>query len=355
MKQSTQLALGAILGWAFITCAANAASFNPLNLDLNRAGSVFSNAGTALTGIPEKDEIALGRELAGRTLGAAPLVKDARLQGYVNRVGRAIAAQSDRPDLPWRFGVMDDPSVNAFAAPGGVVLVTRGLYEILDNEAQLAAVLGHEVGHVMKRHHVDVVRKQAGTQAIAGAGQTYLQASGRDRTGIFDKVLGTGAELMTKQLDQGAEYEADNVGLQLAMKAGYSPGGMVDVLQKLNARAGQPSMNLLFETHPHPKDRLAKIGDALAPQMATLAEGSEPPLEVAAKSLPRPVAAASRPAASAGRAMASEKAAPQQQQEAATSGLPSFLGGGSQGNSGGSGGSGGGVDPTQLIRGIFGR
>ena len=348
MKHSAQLAL-ALLGWSFVGVA-SAATFNPFNIDLNRAGSVVTNVTTAATGVPEKDEIALGRELAGRTLGAAPLINDSRLQGYVNRVGRAIAAQSDRPDLPWRFGVMDDPSVNAFAAPGGVILLTRGLYEILDNEAQLAAVLGHEVAHVMKRHHVDVVRKQAGGQALAGAGQTYLQATGRDRTGLADKLIGTGAELFTKQLDQGAEHEADTVGLQLAMKAGYSASGMVDVLQKLQARAGQPSMNLMFETHPHPRDRLTKIGDVLAPQMATLPAGEEPPLEVAARSLPPAVAASKRPAPSAARQMTSDKPATQQQ-ESAGSGLPSFLGGGNQSGSGG----GAGVDPTQLIRGIFGR
>jgi predicted Zn-dependent protease len=347
MFKLRQLAL-ACLGFAF-TWGAQAATFNPFNIDLNRAGSVVTNLNTAATGIPEKEEIALGRELAGRTLGAAPLVNDARLQGYVNRVGRAVAAQSGRPELPWRFGVMDTPSVNAFAAPGGVVLVTRGLYEILDNEAQLAAVLGHEVAHVMKRHHVEVMRKQAGTQALAGAGQTYLQASGRDRLGVADKVLGTGAEIFTKQLDQGAEYEADSVGLQLAMKAGYSAGGMVDVLQKLQARAGEPSTSLLFETHPHPRDRLTKVGDALAPQMSTLPAGSEPALEVAAKSLPRPVAANARaPAPAAGRAMTSEKPAAQQQQDTSASSLTS-------GNQSSSPLPAGVPDPTQLLRGLFGR
>ena len=169
MKKITRPAIAILIGVA--SSAAIQAATLP-NIDFNRALGVVKNTGTALSGVSEKDEIALGRELAGRTMGAAPLINDRALQSYVNQVGRQIVAQSDRPDLPWRFGVMDTPSVNAFAAPGGVILITRGLYEILDNEAQLAAVLGHEVAHVMRRHHVEVVRKQAGTQALAGAGQT---------------------------------------------------------------------------------------------------------------------------------------------------------------------------------------
>src|SRR6185436_19059988 len=100
---------------------------------------------TALSDVEEKEEIAIGREFAGRMLGAAPLVNDRALQAYVNRVGRWIALQSERPDLPWTFGVIEDASVNAFASPGGYVLVTRGLYQLLENEAQLGSVLAHEI------------------------------------------------------------------------------------------------------------------------------------------------------------------------------------------------------------------
>src|SRR5687768_7724413 len=108
-----------------------------LAIDFGRTLDVGKDLATATTGVNEQDEIAVGRELAGRVLGAAPMVADAELQAYVNRVGRWVALQSERPDLPWRFGVIDSPSVNAFAAPGGYILITRGLYEILDNESQL--------------------------------------------------------------------------------------------------------------------------------------------------------------------------------------------------------------------------
>lgn len=310
------------------------------NIDIFRAGSALKELGGSAQEVPEADEIALGRELAGRTMGAAPLVNDPALQRYVNRVGRLIAAQSTRPDLPWRFGVLDTPSVNAFAAPGGVILVTRGLYAILENEAQLAAVLGHEVAHVMKRHHIEVVQSQRRTRGLAGLGQTALQASGRDRLGIFDQVLGKGAELLTYKLDRNAEYDADEVGLHLAAKAGYSISGMIDVLQKLRARAGDPSMSLLTETHPHPQDRLQAIGRVIETQHAKIPAGEEPPgpLEVAASSLPAPVAGGRQPAPPTARAFSSEP----QQQPASTSSTAAPA----RSNV---------PDPGTLLRGIFGR
>ena len=342
MNKLMHLTVGVSTALAF-TAGAYAASLLQ-NLDIGRAIGAAKDLGTAATGIPEKEEIALGRELAGRTMGAAPLINDARLQGYVNRVGRAVAAESSRPDLPWRFGVIDTPSVNAFAAPGGVILITRGLYEILDNEAQLAAVLGHEVAHVMQRHHVNVMRQQhLGSGVAQGAQATVGQ---RDRTGLANQFLGTGAEIFARGLDQNAEYEADDLGVTLAAKAGYSPSGMVDVLHKLQARAGQPSTNLLFETHPHPNDRLTKLGDVLAAKIASLPEGSEPRLQVAASSLTKPVAASARPAAPAQRSLANEGEAQQQQQQQAPGFPGGLFGGGRSRDSGGIG------NPMDMLRGI---
>ncbi|MDO9394578.1 MAG: M48 family metalloprotease, partial [Methylotenera sp.] len=106
------------------------------------------------------EEIALGREITGNLLGAAPLVKNEALQKYVNSVGRWVASQSERPDLPWHFGVIESDDLNAFAAPGGYVMITKGLYKKMSNEAQLAGVLGHEIGHVVAKHQLKVLQKQ---------------------------------------------------------------------------------------------------------------------------------------------------------------------------------------------------
>lgn len=279
-------------------------------LDLGTLFGAGRDLATASKGIDEKEEIEIGREVAGRTLGATVtangghggLVNDPEVQAYVNRVGRWIAAQSERPDLPWHFGVTEDPTINAFAAPGGYVLVTRGLYEILDTEAQLAGVLGHEIGHVVKKHHITVMQKSAGVSAVAQLGQAALQARGAARQELFNRVIGTGAEIFARGLDKEAEFEADQVGVILAARAGYSPYGLVEVMHKLAARGGSDaSLALLFSTHPHPNERLQKLGEALEPRVATLPAGKEPAIrtvsaDVAAAPIARPAAAQSAPA-----------------------------------------------------------
>jgi len=269
-------------------------------LDLGKLIGAGKDLATAGTGIDEKQEVEIGREIAGRTLGAttaanggrSALVNDPELQAYVNRVGRWIASQGERPDLPWRFGVTNDPTVNAFAAPGGYILITLGLYEILDTEAQLAGVLGHEIGHVVKRHHVTVMQKSAGVSAVAQLGQVAVQARGAARQDLFNRVIGTGAEIFARGLDKEAEFEADQIGVVLAARAGYSPYGLIEVLHKLAARGGSDeSLALLFSTHPHPNERLQKLGEALEPRVPTLPAGQEPAIrQVSADVAPAPAA-----------------------------------------------------------------
>lgn len=343
MRKNTRrcLAAGALGAAVAVGVAAHAAV-----IDLNRVFGVVRDTGTAVTGIAEKDEIAIGRELAGRTLGAAPLVDDKALQAYVNNVGRWVASKSERAELPWRFGVIETPGVNAFAAPGGVVLITRGLYEMLDNEAQLAAVLGHEIAHIVKRHHITVMQQTAGVAAISGAAQTAATARGGAGGAVFNSVIGTGAEVFARGLDKSAEYEADLQGALLAARAGYSPAGMIDVLHKLHARSGDPSTNLLFATHPHPGERLTALGDSLAPHMAKLAAGREPALQVVAVAAPRGATGAAKPVAPAGMRALSDEA---KQPESATPSLPSGLTGGAARQRGGTGAVEG------VLRGILGR
>ena len=241
-------------------------------IDLNKLFGIGQELVTA-TGLSEEEEIKVGREVAGRVLGAAPLVDDPELQAYVNRVGIWLASQTERPDLPWHFGVINSSAVNAFAAPGGSVLVTRGLYEMLDNEAQLAAVLAHEMGHILRRHHVTVMQKSALLSAGAKAAQY------KDRPAFVNNLIGTGAEIFARGLDKSAEYDADAIGVVLAARAGYNPYGLVDVLQKLAARGNEDgSLALLFKTHPPPGERLNELGALIAPRVDTLPAGREPQL-----------------------------------------------------------------------------
>ena len=218
----------------------------------------------------KEEEISLGREIAGNLLGAAPLVKDAALQKYVNSVGRWVASQSERSDLPWRFGVIESDDLNAFAAPGGYIMLTKGLYRKLSNEAQLAGVLGHEIGHVVKKHQLKVLQKQQ----LLNIGAGFLSGKYAKDNKLVSKAIGTGAEISARSLDKSAEYEADRLGLSYATRAGYEPYGLTDVLQTIGqTNKNDGSVALLFKTHPHPDDRLVALGDAIGNKLDNIKNG----------------------------------------------------------------------------------
>ena len=282
-----------VIAFAMCCGTAQAQSFN-----LNRLFDAGKDVVSATTGVSEKEEIEIGRELAGRLLGQIALVDDANVQAYVNRVGRWVASQSERPDIPWRFGVANAPNINAMAMPGGTILITRGLYEILDNEAQLAGVLGHEIGHVVKKHHIGVMQKQRWVSAGAN-----LAASRTGSNQLQKVALDFFKNLFISGLDKESEYEADAVGVILAARAGYNAFGLAEVLHKLNARsASDPSVVDLFGSHPVPSDRLTKLGDLLTPRMDTLPAGMEPeitPVSASAAAPARGAAPASVPGARA--------------------------------------------------------
>lgn len=218
----------------------------------------------------QEEEISLGRQIAGNLLGAAPLVKDAALQKYVNSVGRWVASQSERPDLPWRFGVIESEDINAFAAPGGYIMVTKGLYRKLSNEAQLAGILGHEIGHVVKKHQLKVLQKQQ----LLNIGAGLLSDKYAKDNKLVSKAIGTGAEISARSLDKSAEYEADRLGLSYATRAGYEPYGLTEVLQTIGqTNKNDGSVALLFKTHPHPDERLVALGDAIGNKLDTVKNG----------------------------------------------------------------------------------
>lgn len=224
----------------------------------------FQIGATLFGGQSVEEENRIGRQIAGNLLGAVPLVRDEALQRYVNRVGEWVAQQSGRRDVTWRFGVLDTDDINAFAAPGGYVFVTKGLYRLLRDEAELAGVLGHEIAHVVEKHHLKVLRQST---LIGALGQVAgAKAQGSDP--LVQNLIGNGAEIMARGLDKSAEYEADRIGMVYAARAGYDPWGLPNVLQDmaaLPAKDGRTS--LLYKTHPHPADRLAELGNAVGERM----------------------------------------------------------------------------------------
>jgi len=212
-----------------------------------------------LGGTSLKEEVAIGRQIAGNLLGAAPLVKDRELQSYVNDVGRWVASQSERPDLDWHFGVIETADINAFAMPGGYVYVTRGLYRLLKNEADLAGVLGHEIGHVVRKHHLKLLQK---SRAVDLGSELFSKQVGENE--LIRNLIGNGAEIVARSLDKQAEFEADRMGVVLATRAGYDPFGLPEVLQDIGHFAKDDgAVALLFKTHPLPDARLSQLDRAM--------------------------------------------------------------------------------------------
>lgn len=222
--------------------------------DMSKIGSILSKSKDAAP-IDEPKEIEIGSGIASRLLGAAPLVADPAMQQYVNKVGMWIALQSDRPDLPWHFGVLDSPNVNAFATPGGYVFVTRGLLLRMRNENELAGVLAHEISHVVEKHHLNAIQKAAKRGMMTEV--VSMAAAQRGVNENWNKVLSAGTELYARGLDKNDEYAADRMGVVLAARAGYDPYGLPGVLQTLDSvNAGDKGLALMFKTHPSPASRL---------------------------------------------------------------------------------------------------
>lgn len=246
--------------------------------NIESVGKIISNTAEANKTITPQQEVVMGQGVSATLLGAAPLVKDAALQKYVNQVGTWVAMQSEQPNLAWRFGVMDSPNINAFAAPGGYILITRGLWDQIRSEAELAAILGHEITHVLKKDQIEAMKS-----TNRGAILEELLV-----VGVNNKVKGGGKEwgkkaakattegFYIKGLSKDAEYQADIGGMVLAARAGYNPYAMVSVLQTLgNVSPSDASVALFFSTHPSPQDRIDNIEAKVGDQLEKYAEGVE--------------------------------------------------------------------------------
>ncbi len=228
-----------------------------LNFDLNKLRDVVKS----FKPMSEQDEITLGRGIAANLLGAAPLVPDASLQAYVNRLGKWLALHTDRPNLPWHFGVLDTESVNAFATPGGYVFITRGLLLQMRDEAELAGVLAHEISHVVEKHALETMKKGA---FLEFAGDTLSQALRSEGSAEFSKIVSAGTEVFTRGLDKQDEFAADRMGVVIAARAGYDAYGLPATLQTLAAiNPRDDAVALMFKTHPSPSDRLERLLTAM--------------------------------------------------------------------------------------------
>jgi predicted Zn-dependent protease len=253
------------LAAALVLAAPAHAQFNLRDLNVNRLVDTVKNVGKATREINQEDEIAIGRDVAARLVGAAPLMPNARVQRYVNNVGRWLASQTERADLPWQFGVLEAPEVNAFAVPGGTIFITRGLLEKMGSEAELAGVLGHEIAHVLRKHHLKAIQKGAMASLsgeVAGAALSNVNSDARH------KLVSFGTEMYSRGLDKGDELEADRLGVVIAARAGYDAYGLPSVLQTLQGmNAADSAVALMFKTHPAPGERLDALGKRMQPTL----------------------------------------------------------------------------------------
>jgi beta-barrel assembly-enhancing protease len=230
-------------------------------------GDLLQMLSDSVDNIDEAKEIEIGRQLASVLLGSKPLHPDAALQRYVNRLGRWIALQSARPQLPWTFGVIDDPGFNAFAAPGGYVFVTKGVVDRVD-EAELAGILAHEITHVVEKHHLKALAAKARSGLAAQLLASQVRTSNTVQGAISQQMLALGKNLYSRGLDQGDEFESDRQGVALAARAGFDAYGLPAVLQQLRTAApDNPLFTLTLSTHPPAQQRLERLELAMGQRL----------------------------------------------------------------------------------------
>ncbi len=245
-------------------------------LDLNKLKKGLDNAKDAakiakVAGIGPKEERAIADSVALEIIPRfGGLVRDDDIMRRVNLVGLALARSSDRPDLEWRFGVLDSDTVNAFSAPGGYVFITRALYELAANDEVLTGILGHEIAHITRRHALKIVERN---EASSGMKSQLLKRSGDARQANaqvqqINSVAGVDLSgmlttILVNGFDAPTEYEADKVGRALAVTNGFAPGGLRAALLQLQARG--ENRQTMFSTHPPVSERIKRLPDEPAP------------------------------------------------------------------------------------------
>ncbi len=208
-----------------------------------------------LSNISDRQETDIGKQINQQILGGqVRLYRNSNVNAYVEQIGRRLAANSDRPNLPFTFQVVDDDAINAFATLGGYVYVHTGLLKAADNEAELASVIAHEIGHIGGKHLVKQMRQKAIASGLA-------TATGLDR----NTAVGIGVELaLNRPRSRSDEFDADQRGLRTLTRAGYAQSGMVSFMQKLLKKGG--SVPTFLSTHPGTSDRIDGLRRAINSQ-----------------------------------------------------------------------------------------
>ena len=216
-----------------------------------------------LSTISDRQEVELGQQINQELIksGQAKIYRNGAIGNYINNIGQQLAKTSNRPDIPYTFQVVDDKSINAFATMGGYVYINTGLILKADNEAELASVIGHEIGHIVGRHAIEQMRETAIAQGV-------LSTAGLDSS----QAVQIGVELaLTRRNSREDELEADRFGLENLKKAGYAPSGMLGFMQKLLEAGG--STPSFLSTHPATSERIKLLRQDIDPNTANNGKG----------------------------------------------------------------------------------
>lgn len=260
MKRTTILAI--LLLSAGMAHAQLGDILNKVNkIDPNRVKKGARVAREMTRDFTEEEEVRIGRIVSARILATYPLSENQKLQKYVTLVGNTVAAYSSRPALDWHFAVLETPVVNAFSAPGGYLFITTGALGQVTSEAELAAVIGHEIAHATEKH----ILKEIKRANVLAAGVDLAQSE-VGRGGLSDDLARKIADLANEKLfktgiGRREELDADRVGVQLAAAAGYRANAYLHFLESLSALAKSRSSAFaqLGATHPRPDDRIKAI------------------------------------------------------------------------------------------------
>jgi predicted Zn-dependent protease len=224
-------------------------------------------AAGAACGVSEEQEVQLGRQNAEQANSQLPIVRDPAVAGYVEQLGLTIARTTERADLDWRFFVVDSREVNAFALPGGFIYVNRGLIDRAEHLDELAGALGHEIGHVVRRHSVEQMEKQSGANVAIGLGCTL---TGLCNSEVARAAIQVGGAALFARYSRQDEAEADSEAVQYVMRVGLDPRGIPSLFERLleERRTSPLRIQAFFASHPLEEDRIAATQreiDALEP------------------------------------------------------------------------------------------
>ncbi len=227
-----------------------------------RLAGVIHGAGNvvgSLLPIGYEEESSIGQAMALQVVARyGGVVDQPELVRYVNLVARAVANTSDRPDIPYRVAILNHDSINAFAAPAGYIFVTRGLLRQIRDEAELAAVLGHEIAHVSEKHILDVIQRSKRLAGVTEAGLAYATNNPAAFKGVIDGAV---KKLLDEGLDQDKETDADRVGEVFATRVGYDAEAYIGLLSRLRDLKGDDQA--FFKTHPNFSARIEAVRETI--------------------------------------------------------------------------------------------